>query len=103
MNMLKDRAKWILHWNFDSLILSCHTWNILKKCPSWIFTACRSDWYNSWEYFMFDNSELSCQNFIGEFILPYLRIDPNSITHTVQLQSDFLPTQEGICHYISFA
>ena len=58
--MLKDRAKWILHWNFDSLILSCHTWNILKKCPSQIFTACRSDLDTSWKCFMCDSSELSC-------------------------------------------
>ena len=48
---------------------------------------------------MCDNSELSCQNFSGEFILPYLltwvmiysfgintdlRIDPSSIPHTVK-------------------
>ena len=28
---------------FNSLILSGHTWNIVKNCPSGVFTACRSD------------------------------------------------------------
>ena len=85
--------------NFDSLILSCHTWNIPKKYPSWIFTACRSDLDTSWVCFMCDNSELSCWNFyngsqwgvydfpmveIGDFfwINPDLKINPNSIPHT---------------------
>ena len=49
--------------NFNSLILSCQTWNIPRKCPSQIFTACRSDLDISWECFMCDNSELSCWNF----------------------------------------
>ena len=34
--------------NFNSLILSCHTWNIPKKCPSRIFTACGSNLDTSW-------------------------------------------------------
>ena len=49
--------------NFNSLILSFHTWNIPKKHTSRIFTACRSDLNTSWECFMCDNSELSCWNF----------------------------------------
>ena len=30
--IVKDREKRNLYWNFNSLILSCHTWNIPKKC-----------------------------------------------------------------------
>ena len=41
--IVKDGEKWNLRWNFSSLILSCHTWNIPKKHTSQIFTACRSD------------------------------------------------------------
>ena len=37
--------------NFNSLILSCHTWNISKKGLSRIFTACRSDLDTSWKCF----------------------------------------------------
>ena len=54
--------------NFNSLILSCQTWNIPKKHTSQIFTACRSNLDTSWECFMCDNSELSCWNFNGDFI-----------------------------------
>ena len=58
---------------FDSLILNCHIWNIPKKYPSRIFTACRSNLYTSWECLMCNNSELSCQNFTmgvnGVFII----------------------------------
>ena len=49
--------------NFNTLILSTHTWNIVKNCPSQIFTACRSDLDNSWQYFMYESSELRCWNF----------------------------------------
>ena len=46
---------------------------------SWIFTACRSDLDTSWECFMCDNSELSCQNFYngsqwGVYHFPMLEI-----------------------------
>ena len=63
--IVKDRAKWNVHWNFNSLILSFRTWNILKKCSSQIFTACRSDLDTSWEYFVYNKSELSCWNYNG--------------------------------------
>ena len=49
--------------NFNSLILSCHTWNILKKCSSQIYKQWKSDLNTSWICFMCDNSELSCWNF----------------------------------------
>ena len=48
--------------NFNSLILSCHTWNIPKKCPSQIYKQWKSDLNTSWVGFMCDNSELSCWN-----------------------------------------
>ena len=65
-----------------------------KKVKQW-----KSDLDNSWQCFICDNSELSCQNFyngsqwgvydftmleIGDFfgINTDLRIDPNSIPHT---------------------
>ena len=60
--MLKDRAKWNTLPHFNSLILSFHTWNISKKCPSQIYKQWKSDWDTSWEFFMYDNSELSCWN-----------------------------------------
>ena len=46
--------------NFKILILSCHTWNIPKKCPSQIYKQWKSDLNNSWACFMYDNSELRC-------------------------------------------
>ena len=49
--------------NFNTLILSSHTWNIVKNCPSRIFSACRSDLDNSWQYSMYESSELRCWNF----------------------------------------
>ena len=61
--IVKDRAKWNLHCNFHSLILSSHTWNISRRCPSQIYKQWKSDWYASWKCFMYDNSKLSCWNF----------------------------------------
>ena len=50
---------------FNSTILSCHTWNIPKKCPSRIYKQWKSDWDTSWEW--------RCWNFYnGYSILPYL-------------------------------
>ena len=99
----RDPSKQIsLHWNFNSLILNCHTWNIPKKYPSWIYKQWKSDWYASWVCFMCDNSELSCWHFNGNSIFPYLLqwvmiysfgiitdlgIDPNSIPYPALLNS----------------
>ena len=72
---LFQRASYLLQWKnhrrpltpivkiFNNLIKSSHTWNMSKKCPSQIFTACRSDLDTSWKCFMSDSSELSCWNF----------------------------------------
>ena len=70
--IVKDREKWNIHWNFNSFILSFHTWNIPMNCTSWIYKQWKSDLDNSWECFMYENSELSCWNFNGDIILPYL-------------------------------
>ena len=50
--------------NFNSLILSCHTWNISKKCSSRIYKQWKSELDTSWECFMYENSELSCWFFL---------------------------------------
>ena len=47
------------HKYFNSLILSSHLWNITKNCPSQIYKQWKSDLENSWECFMYENSELS--------------------------------------------
>ena len=49
--------------NFNSLIQSSHTWNIVKKCPSQIYKHSKSDLDTYWQCFMCENSELSCWNF----------------------------------------
>ena len=36
--------------NFNSLILSSHTWNIVKKCPSWIYRQWKSNLDTSWQW-----------------------------------------------------
>ena len=50
--------------NFNRLILTCHIWNISKKCSSRIYKQWKSDFNTSWVSSMCDNSELSCWNFI---------------------------------------
>ena len=61
--IVKDGAKWNLHWNFNSLNLSYHTWNISMKCPSRIYKQWKSDWYVSCVCFMCEKPELRCWNF----------------------------------------
>ena len=57
---------------FNSLILSCHTWNIPKKYPSRIYKQWKSDLDTSWEFPILE---------IGEFFWMNtdLWIDPNLI------------------------
>ena len=54
LNQILDLLPVTVAW-----ILNYHTWNTPKKYTSRIFTACRSDWYTSWECSCGDNSELS--------------------------------------------
>ena len=53
--------------NFNTLIFSSHTWNIVKNCPSQIFSACRSEGVDYWVWFPIDERhwplEAFCQNF----------------------------------------
>ena len=48
---------------FNTSILSCYTWNLPKKCPSWIYKQWIFNWHTSWECFVYDNSELRYWNF----------------------------------------
>ena len=55
--------------NSDSLILSCHTWKIPKRCTNQIYKQWKSNFDTSWEYFICDNSEISCQNFYNGVLM----------------------------------
>ena len=54
--------------------MSCHTWNIPKKCPSHIYKKWKSDWYASWECFMCNNSVKMEVNGESKFHFAYVII-----------------------------
>ena len=94
--------------NINSLILSCHTWNIPKKCPSRIYKQWKSDWYASWECFIFENSELSCWKFLqwesmGVHDFPIVKIGLiGAINHCFNNKSQTDPSPCLIWYFYQF-
>ena len=67
-----DEENWILPgwgiglWFIGKTMIYCtqEQWTIPKKYPSRIYKHWKSNLDNCWECFMYENSELSCWNFI---------------------------------------